>query len=59
MQKIKYLKDEYTYYGLEKYLATDETPEMAEGFFLTSFKAKDLNLAMNVFLRCLENNRMA
>ena len=55
MQKIKCLKDEYTYYGLEKCLAPDETPEMAEGFFLTAFKANELNLTMNVFLRCLEN----
>ena len=33
MQKIKSLTDEYNYYGLNKHLAPDETPEDAEGFF--------------------------
>ena len=56
MQKIKSLTDEYNYYGLNKHLAPDETPEDAEGFFLTRIKAKDVNLAMNINLRCIENN---
>ena len=56
MQKFKSLTDEYNYYGLNKQLAPDETPEDAEGFFLTRIKAKDVNLAMNINLRCIENN---
>ena len=40
MQKIKCLKDEYTYYGLEKCLAPDETPEMAEGLDHTVFEKR-------------------
>jgi hypothetical protein len=56
MNEIKGLTDEYNYYGLNKHLAPDETPEDAEGFFLTRIKAKDVNLAMNINLRCIENN---
>ena len=55
MHKIKSLTDEYNYYGLNKHLTPDETPEDAEGFFLTRIKAKDVNLAMNINLRCIEN----
>ena len=55
MYKITSLDDEYVYYELDKCLAPDETPEEAEGFFLTPFKASELNLTMNVSLRCIEN----
>lgn len=55
MKKIKTLKDEYAYYGLERYLAPNETPEMAEGFFLTALNQKDTGLAMCINLRCIEN----
>jgi hypothetical protein len=50
MQKIKSLTDEYNYYGLNKHLAPDETPEDAEGFFLTRIKAKDVNLEIQAKL---------
>ena len=50
MLKIKSLTDEYNYYGLNKHLAPDETPENAEGFFLTRIKAKDVNLAIQAKL---------
>lgn len=56
MNEIKSLTDEYNYYGLNKDLAPDETPEEAEGFFLTPLKASEVHLAMNINLRCLENN---
>ena len=56
MNEIKSLADEYNYYGLNKDLAPDETPEEAEGFFLTPLKASEVHLAMNINLRCLENN---
>ena len=55
MYKITSLDDEYVYYELNKFLAPDETATDAEGFFLTPFKASELNLAMNVSLRCIEN----
>lgn len=55
MKKIKTLKDEYMSSGLYKCLEPWETPEDAEGFFLTPFNQKETGLAMLVSLRCVEN----
>lgn len=55
MKKIKSLKDEYRNSNLYKCIEPWETPEEAEGFFLTPFNPKETGLAMCVNLRCLEN----
>ena len=53
--KIKTLKDEYIEAGLYRYVAPDETVEVAEGFFLTPLNQKETGLPMCIHLRCIEN----
>lgn len=55
MKKIKNLKDEYRNSNLYKCIEPWETPEEAEGFFLTPFTPKETGLAMWISLRCVEN----
>ncbi len=55
MKKIKSLKDEYRNSNLYKCIEPWETPEEAEGFFLTPFNQKETGLAMWISLRCVEN----
>ena len=45
MKKIKSLKDEYRNSNLYKCIEPWETPEEAEGFFLTPFAPKETGLA--------------
>ena len=54
MKKIKTLKDELENAGW-KIEEDIETPAGFEGFFLTLIRSSDVGLAMNIYLRCVEN----
>ena len=54
MKKIKTLKDELENAGW-KIEEDIETPAGFEGFFLTLIRSSEVGLAMNIYLRCVEN----
>ena len=54
-KEIKILKDEYIKADLCKCVASDETVEDAESFFLTPLNQEETGLPMCVHLRCIEN----
>ena len=54
MKKIKTLKDELENAGW-KIEEEIETPAGFEGFFLTLIRSSEVGLAMNIYLRCVEN----
>ena len=54
MKKIKTLKDELENAGW-KIEEDIETPVSFEGFFLTLIRSSEVGLAMNIYLRCVEN----
>lgn len=54
MKKIKTLKDELENAG-QKIEKDIETPAGFEGFFLTLIRSSEVGLAMNIYLRCVEN----
>ena len=54
MKKIKTLKDELENAGW-KIEEDIETPVDFEGFFLTLIRSSEVGLAMNIYLRCVEN----